>query len=67
MPDVVSLTPARERKLVRGRADQMQRAVAGIYLTIDGLRPVERLIVLNEVLADELREARAAGVVAIDP
>ncbi len=67
MFDSVGITPVRARKLVRRRAEQMQRAQAGIYLQIAGLRPVERLIVLNEVLTDELRVAREAGVMAVDP
>ena len=62
-----NITPARERKLVRGRAEQIQRALAGIELMIDGLSPVDQLIALNEALSEKLRMARKLGVIAVEP
>jgi hypothetical protein len=58
---------ARDRRVTRTRADRMQRALAGVELQIDGLRLVEQLVVLNTALSEKLRDAREAGVLAVEP
>lgn len=49
-----TLTPARERKLLRARAVQIQRAIADVHLAVDDLPPTDQLLALNEVIADKL-------------
>ena len=56
----IELTPARERKLVRKRADQIQRAVTAVHMAVDDLPSTDCLIALNEVLTAKLRQARLA-------
>ena len=51
-----TLTPARERKLLRARAVQIQRAIADVHLAVDDLPPTDQLLALNEVIADKLGE-----------
>jgi len=53
---------ARERRMVRDRMDQMQRAMAAVALAVDGLPHRDRLIVLNVTLRQALdeRDARQA-------
>jgi hypothetical protein len=74
MSNIVALAPerdakfaraieCRERRAIRARADRMLRAKAALYLQLDGLAPMERLVVLNDVLTEELRSAKETGVV----
>ena len=51
-------TSARERRLVRDRANQIQRAVAAIDMACEGLDPIGKLIAVNEVLRRELHDQR---------
>ena len=51
-------TSARERRLIRKRADKMQVALARVLTNVEPLGPTDRLIVLNEALTTELREQR---------
>jgi hypothetical protein len=47
---------ARSRRLLRARANQMQRALAAVTLSIDGLAPRDRVIVLNQALNEAIAE-----------
>ena len=51
-----TLTPARERKLVRNLANQVDRAIASVMLAVDALPPKYQLLALNEVLTSKLVE-----------
>lgn len=61
------LRARRERRLLAERSVQMQRALAGVELQMSELRPLERLVVLNRALSDELAAAREMGVLAVEP
>lgn len=54
-------TAARERRLIRKRANQMQRALAAVLTDVDALGPTDRLIVLNDALVVALRDHRRSG------
>jgi hypothetical protein len=56
----IGLTPARERKLVRRRADDIQRAMAAVYLAVEDLPPRDGLLAVNKVLEDMLENYRRA-------
>jgi hypothetical protein len=66
-------TSARERRLIRARAEKMQVALARVLTDVDALAPTDRLIVLNDALTDALREhrrhvrARTAATAAAAP
>jgi hypothetical protein len=46
-----------ERRRLRSRANQMQRAVAAVDLAVDALSAVDRLVVLNSCLRAALDDA----------
>jgi hypothetical protein len=48
----------RDRRTLRNRANQTQRAQAGVWLILDALIVRERAVILNEILTD-LREMQA--------
>jgi hypothetical protein len=50
--------PARERRLVRDRANQIERAISAVYLAVDALSGTDRLIALHQVLSAELQNQR---------
>ena len=50
MPVNIETIKARERRSVRDRGNQMQRALAAVALAVDGLSSVDRLMVLNDAL-----------------
>ena len=60
---------ARERRSVRHRANQIQRAISAVYLAVDGLETTDALIAINEVLVDKLgkRRHRLQLVPTVDP
>jgi hypothetical protein len=47
-----------ERRRVRNRANQMQRALAAVHVAVDALSGTDRLVVLNEALSQALQEER---------
>jgi hypothetical protein len=47
---------ARDRRKVRDRLNQMQRAIACVALAVDGLSSRDRLVVLNEALRQALAD-----------
>ena len=51
-------TSARERRLARKRAEQIQRMVGDIHLAIHGADDVDALIALNDVLVEKLGRPR---------
>lgn len=51
-------TSARERRLIRARADKMQVALSRVLTDVDALGPTDALIVLNDALAEKLAEHR---------
>jgi hypothetical protein len=51
-------TSARERRLIRSRANQMQRALTAVLTDVDALGPTDALIVLNDALVAKLAEHR---------
>ena len=55
-----------DRRRIRGRANQMQRALAAIHLATDSLSRTERLVVLNEALSEALQDARERRVIPDD-
>ena len=46
-----------ERRRLRSRANQMQRAEAAVHLSVDALSPTDRLVVLNSCLRAALDDA----------
>lgn len=60
-------TPARERKAVRSRVNQMTRAQADVHCALDGLTITEQLIVLNEVIEEALGKPHKAVYVTARP
>ena len=53
-------TAERNRRKLRGRCNQMERAVASVELSVDALPLRDRVIVLNSVLRDTLDDWRQA-------
>ena len=51
--------PAQERRLMRRRAEQMQRALTGIGMQLDPLPPRDRVVVANLALRQALDEYNA--------
>jgi hypothetical protein len=52
---------ARERRLMRDRGNQIQRAAASVDLALDGLKYHEQLVVLNEQLESRLSRHDSQG------
>jgi len=52
---------ARERRQIRERSNQMSRAEAAVHDAVDGLKPHEQLVVLNEVLEHKLARHDSQG------
>lgn len=50
----------RERRKLRGRLNQMERAAAGVTLAVDGLAPKDQCIILQAALRTALADWRAA-------
>src|SRR5215813_11749021 len=46
----------RERRALRSRVNQMQRALAAVYLAVDGLSPRDRVVVLHTALQESMNE-----------
>ena len=45
---------ALERRHVRDRANQIQRAIAAVYLAVDALPPTDQVLTLNVALRETL-------------
>lgn len=45
---------SRDRRALRSRVNQMQRAIASIELSVDSLSPRDRVVVLHTALKDAL-------------
>ena len=49
---------SRARRRLRGRVNQVERAVVAVHLSVDALSKVDKLLVLNACLRDALEDAR---------
>jgi len=52
---------SQDRRRVHSRVNQIQRAEAAVHLAVDGLGHIDRLMVLNNVLSEYLRDAHESG------